>query len=381
MRTAIRRLSLLAALGALGPAAMASAQGSATRRVVIRGDSTRQDSLFTRLVVSPMSIELMMRDLMTSKAMEETIARSMREAASGEKADPERMRVLQRSLELIARRNAGLASAIQLQCSRQPMTEPPGYMGVQFEETVVSRQNNEPAVYELGSRPTIASVTPGSPADKAGIHRGDVVLSIGGQDAHRIQLENLLKPGTRVNVRLKRAAETKSFDVLIEKRPDDYGFATCTRADDVMGSESPVIMFVPRPSTATASGAMPRTPMVRPPEVATVRTRPGYSFQFTTPGTGGMFSGIFAGATIRSLTADTRELLGVEAGILVAEAPARSLARESGLRDLDVVVAVNEAPVTSIMGFLRLVNDCEDGNCKLLIVRQHKKQTVTLRIP
>ncbi|HTA21216.1 MAG TPA: hypothetical protein VK989_18115, partial [Polyangia bacterium] len=90
-------LHVAAALGALlagGALTTAGAQDPAppTRRVrIVRNDSTR-DSGFVRVTVNTDQIEHMIHDLMASKAMEQTIAMSLREAASGQPSDPKKVR-------------------------------------------------------------------------------------------------------------------------------------------------------------------------------------------------------------------------------------------------------------------------------------------------
>jgi S1-C subfamily serine protease len=73
----------------------------------------------------------------------------------------------------------------------------------------------------------IAEVTPGSPADEAGIEVDDLVISIdgvevqGGSDlAAQVQTH---RPGTNVEVVVVRDGEQMTFDVTLVQRPDDLG--------------------------------------------------------------------------------------------------------------------------------------------------------------
>jgi S1-C subfamily serine protease len=73
----------------------------------------------------------------------------------------------------------------------------------------------------------IAEVTPGSPADDAGIEVDDLVISIdgvevqGGSDlAAQVQTH---RPGTNVEVVVVRDGEQMTFDVTLVQRPDDLG--------------------------------------------------------------------------------------------------------------------------------------------------------------
>ena len=363
--------ALLLAVVPLAPAwGVQTQSGARSGRVIIRGspDSVARDSTFARFFVNPQQIELMVRELMTSKALEETIARAMRDAS-----ETDRNRLF-RQLNEISRRNQGLASAIQMQCSRAPNAEPAGYLGVQFEETMISRQNNEPAVYEI-ARPTIASVTAGSPAEKAGIRAGDLILSIGGQDARRLHLESLLKPGARLTVKLKRDNETKDFDVLVKERPSDYGNTmTCTRADDLVGDAPPMVFMSPR-----TGGTMSRQPLPKIVEVEGLPRMPSSStsnFTFSSPSGGPGW----AGATLTDVNDDWRVVLGVEGGVVVTRVASGTPAFDNGLRSGDVITSVNDTPVTSYARFLRLMNNSETRTFKLTITRLKKQQTLTLRL-
>ena len=54
--------------------------------------------------------------------------------------------------------------------------QPAGYIGVQFSELQTVMGDEMPLTAPLRDYPTIDSVYPGSPASKAGVRRGDVVL-------------------------------------------------------------------------------------------------------------------------------------------------------------------------------------------------------------
>lgn len=374
MRPTRSAVLFTALLAVAAPALALGAQtqsGARSGRVILRGapDSLGRDSTFARFFVNPQQIELMVRELMTSKALEETMARAMRDAS-----DTDRLR-LQRQLGEIARRNQGLASAIQMQCSRAPSAEPAGYLGVQFEETMISRQNNEPAVYEI-ARPTIASVTAGSPAEKAGIRAGDLILSIGGQDARRLHLESLLKPGARLTVKLKRENETKDFEVLVKERPADYGNTmTCMRADDLVGPDAPAIVFMsPRSSGGTMVRPSPNT--IRVEGIPAMPSTGASNFSFSTPG----WSSRWAGATLEAVNDDWRAVLGVDGGVVVTKVASGTPAFDGGLKSGDVITSVNETQVTSVERFLRLMNTNETRTFKLQVTRLRKPLTLTLRL-
>lgn len=363
-RVLVRAATLALQLTVIGAAA--SAQQPARVRVSTERDSAQR----LRVTVESVPVEQLMRELVTTRAMEESVARALREASAGERADQGRAAQLRRELESIARRSAGLATAIRMQCTRSTDAQPDGYLGVTFEQIMISRNNDEPAVYQLGVRPTIASVEPGSPADKAGLKAGDLVVTIGGEDAHRLRLESILKPGARVPVRVQREGTTHEFAVVVGKRPDDYGGTTCTSVDEFVGPEAPQVMtFQRRPAGTVVRPPMPpRTP--DEPQVV-----PGFALSFMSSAPSSL-----GGATMVVVDDGWRESLGVEKGIVVTSVARNSPAFESGLRSADVITAVDDAPVVNVRSVLRAVGASESRSVKLTVIRQRKPITLTFRM-
>lgn len=366
----VRRTVLAALLVVALPMAARAAQPPVHVRVV-KGDSLR-DSTMMRVSVNTESIERMIRELLASREMEQAIVLSMREAMNGEKGETRRFKLLTDSLGRIAKRNEALVTRMQMQCA-SPQPLPDGYLGISFEETQITQHDNEPAMYELGA---VESVTPGSPADKAGILRGDVLVSIGGVDARKpIALGTILKPGAKLPVRLQRGRSTKDITVLVEKRPADYG-SDCATLDQWIGPsrEAPMIRFytpspgsAPRAIRAPDAGMPPDTPM--PPSAG------AFSFGYapmarTTP---------IAGATLTALDDDWRASTGVDNGVLVISVAQGSPAKEAGLRGSDVIISADDQTVGSPRALSRIISNAKASAVKLQIIRAGKPQTLTLR--
>jgi hypothetical protein len=68
----------------------------------------------------------------------------------------------------------------------------------------------------------VAGVTPGSPAEKAGVKEGDVLLKVGGQDVASLQafsgILRGLTPGQTVTVVLRRGGAEQTLDVTVAER-------------------------------------------------------------------------------------------------------------------------------------------------------------------
>lgn len=365
--TLVRRRAALAALLWVAAPMFAMSPQPPMRVRLARGDSLR-DSAMVHISVNGESIQLMLHQLLASREVEQAIAMSLREEMNGERAEPRRFKLLTDSLGRIAQRNAALVTKMQMQCST-PQPLPDGYLGVSFEETQITQRDSEPALYELGA---IETVTPGSPADKAGIVRGDVLVSIGGMDARKpIALGTLLKPGTKLPVHLLRGRATKDLTVLVARRPADYG-SDCATLDQWIGQsrEAPVFLW--------RSGAVARAPRAPDGGISADRPTPpmpGFSFGYAPMA----MANSIAGATLTALDDDWRASTGVDNGVLVISVAQGTPAKEAGLRGSDVIVSADEQTVGSPRALSRIISNAKASAVKLQVIRAGKPQTLTLR--
>ena len=95
-----------------------------------------------------------------------------------------------------------------------PMRSGPGWLGVEL----AKRQLGEPGVL-------LRSVMRGSPAERAGLQGGDIVLSIDGENvAHPHELRERVvaaRSGVRVSLGVLRGDQTRLFAVSLEAAPND----------------------------------------------------------------------------------------------------------------------------------------------------------------
>jgi S1-C subfamily serine protease len=366
---AVRTLLLC---GALLPAGVA-AQATAGRVKIMRGDSTR-DTTFMRVTVNTDRIEQMIHDLMASKAMEQTIGQSLREAA-GLGSDSRKVRELSGELGRIAQKNASLITMIEMTCSSD--RQPEGYIGVQFSELQTVIGDDAPQTPLLREYPKIDSVYAGSPASRAGVRRGDVVLLIGGTDSRRaVQLDRLLKPSAKLPLRVLRDGSRKDLTIVVEKRPADFN-SECANVGQVIGPEFDQPMIVMRsrgPQAPVAAGTMfPRTPA--PPEAPMAPMPPfgGYMYGFSTS------NSAIAGATLMPLDDDWRASLGVDNGVLVTRVLPGTPAKDAGLHSSDVIISADGQNVASVRALARIVGNAKSNSVKLQVIRAGKAQALTLR--
>jgi len=384
----VLRALLPAALlgGSVIPAALFAAQTdpppAARRMKVYRGDTTRDSATVLRVTMNTDRIEQLVHDLMASRAMEQTIGQSLREAA-GQAADPKKMRELSEELGRIAQKNASLITTIEMSCAGD--RQPDGYIGVQFSELQTVMGDDAPPAPPLREYPRIDMVYPGSPASKAGLRRGDVVLLMGGQDSRRaVSLDKLLKPATKLPIRVQRDGATKDLTIVVEKRPPDFN-SECSNLDQFISPEFDQPMIVMRsPSGPRAPGApsivlrnpapavMPDAPM--PPMPPAMPPVAGYMYGFATT-----TNSAIAGATLMPLTDDWRATLGVDNGVLVTKVLPGTPAKDSGLRDGDVITAADGQSVASVRALTRIVGNSKSNSVKLQVIRAGKQQVVVLK--
>ena len=111
------------------------------------------------------------------------------------------------------------AGAVFYAVHRPP--RPEGYSGLTFAPLTPAAAHRTPMLGRGGAQ--IFAVTGDSPADKAGIKPGDVLLDVNGQEiTDTTRLLNVIaqiKPGTDAKIRLMRKNKEMLVDVMIGKRP------------------------------------------------------------------------------------------------------------------------------------------------------------------
>jgi S1-C subfamily serine protease len=219
----------------------------------------------------------------------------------------------------------------------------------------------------------VDAVTPGGPADEAGIRSGDIITRLDGKsvlaggaaeagDRDRqslpglrlIELAARLEPGDTVPVEYRRGKERRTASVVTADEPDlvtrdGDRFSFAYRGPEMVGGAR----VVPSPDL------MDRFEMAGP------------HWQF--------FSGSPLGRLeLAPLNPDLGRYFGTEEGVLVISAPKDSAL---GLRGGDVVLQVDGREPSGPSHLLRILRSYEAGESfKLDIMRDRKRQTVTARI-
>lgn len=355
----------------------------ASRHVTVRVDTS--DAMKVTVVLE--GLDSLMRSLAESRLLEERIGMALREYSASQ-ANADRRRALAEQLQQLAEKNVQLMSKIQMACSNQKASEfaPEGYLGVTFNITgTVKRELNGPEVYRFDEPPEIISVESGSPAERAGIHRGDRIVALDGRDVvgRDVILAQHLVPGRKLPVRISRDGRERNITVQVQKRPQGFG-NQCTDLDLWLAPVRVGGQALHSPDGKTFTWVRPPAPpkMVKTPAPnapATPPTPSVWSFDRPPPVAISGFSSIVAGAQLTTLTDDFKEVLGTDAGVLVQRVVPESPAAIAGLKGGDVIVEAADHPVTSALLLQRMIGDSDQSALKLKVVRKGKARVVWLK--
>jgi S1-C subfamily serine protease len=219
----------------------------------------------------------------------------------------------------------------------------------------------------------VDAVTPGGPADEAGIRSGDIITRLDGKsvlaggaaeggDRERqslpglrlIELAARLEPGDTVPVEYRRGKDRRTASVVTADEPD------------LVTRDGERFQFEFRGPHAVAGARLSPSP-----ELMDRLELAGPHWQF--------FSGSPLGRLeLAPLNPELGRYFGTEEGVLVISAPKDSAL---GLRGGDVVLQVDGREPSSPSHLLRILRSYEAGETfKLDIMRDRKRETVSARI-
>jgi len=223
--------------------------------------------------------------------------------------------------------NIGIGFAIPINMAKQVMAElmskgkiTRGYLDLNPQDI------DEDLAKALKLRDTegalVANVTPGGPADKAGIKQGDVILELNGQKIkNSSELRNRvaqLGPGTSAKIGLLRDGREIQVSVILGERP---------------------------------KGQAQGSPREEQPKETMSRK---------------------LGLSVQTLTPDIAEQLGFkgEQGVVVTDVVPGSPADEANLQSGDLIKEVNRGQVRSVNDFEKAVKGLKSGDVAALLVRR-----------
>ncbi len=210
---------------------------------------------------------------------------------------------------------------------------------------------------KVGAR--IDGITPGGPAEKAGLKVGDVITRFNGtalagaqsEDDENsgpgmklIELAHAVDPGDTVQVEYRRGTDARKVTIVAE----DLGGSAWTGPME-------------GPDMGAFENMMPKMQM-----------GPGNDFEFA-------FGSPWGGIELVELNSDLGEYFGTREGVLVVRAPEDStLALKGG----DVIVSIGGRKPTSPMQAMRIIRSYDPGESVTLdVLRKQRHVNVTWKVP
>lgn len=245
---------------------------------------------------------------------------------------------------------------------------PTGWFGVTISDNAMLDEHFN-AFFD--SYPVVSRVELGSPAAKAGVRSGDVLISFNSHDMRggALQMKTWLKPGAPFLLQLRRNDRIREVRGTLGQRPEGW-------------EEIALVTVSPRQEIERRAGSLGGEPL-QPSRVTILRRMPSPEPLRSVLGPAlGYGGGVYpwAGAEFTALNDDLSEVLGVRPeGIFVTNVLEGSPARISGLRGGDVITRADSIKVESPIDLVRAIRGADDRTVDLQIIRKHKPQTLTLR--
>lgn len=267
------------------------------------------------------------------------------EATAKERAELQaRMDAARRRLEVAAQQLAALSAQMY-----GPMTQRMGLLAGPPHALIGIELDGSSATAEARVR----EVSPGGPAERAGIHTGDQIVAVNGTDvrgkdsARRvIELLRRVKPGDKVNLSVLRDGNTR--DLTVTARPDWDGVFLAREFPDVR--LPPLDEPLPQLKALSAWGGPPM-----------------------------IIGGPVADMDLARLTPGLGRYFGTDAGVLVVRAPPDGAL---GLKDGDVILSIDGRKPIDSSHVVRILASYDPGEkISMEVMRQHRRIQVVTTMP
>ena len=259
---------------------------------------------------------------------------------------------------------------VHAQRTKVIVAPPTGWFGVRISDQAMIDEGGN-AFFD--GYPIVTGVDTLSPAAKAGVRPGDVLLSFNSHDMRggSVELTKWLKVGAPFVLRVRRNDKIRIVRGTLGRRPDGW-------------EPNLVVELSAAEMMEMGSGAIARPPM----ENGMIRARTRMPVPEPLPALlppalgygGGTYP--FAGAEFTALNQDLCEALGVRPeGVFVTSVIEGSPARAAGLRGGDVVLKADSIKIETPIDLVRAIRSADetDHTVDLQIIRKRRPQSLTLR--
>lgn len=237
-----------------------------------------------------------------------------------------------------------------------------GYLGVQTEE--ISKENLAKYALRDVKGVGVESVVEGSPAQAAGLQKGDVIVRVNGDEITSTRkltrLIGEISPDHQARLTVMRGGSEREINVTVGKRPGiRFGEGSFQWSGPIGKFEMPQMPDLPNLQN------LPRIEVPFPPGVPDMPMT--WSFGRRQIGVG-----------VTPLTKQLAGHFGVDSGVLVNNVRENSAAAKAGVRAGDVITEIDGKPVKGDSDLIRALGEKKDGSVTLTIVRDRNRQTVTV---
>jgi membrane-associated protease RseP (regulator of RpoE activity) len=223
-----------------------------------------------------------------------------------------------------------------------------------------------------GNGVLIRSVVSASPADRAGLERGDVIVKVGMRDIRTpSELAEAVRAnaaGRRVAVEIVRDGRRRVVEATLEERPEDSGEAPRAEAEDRWEQRVPAPRGPKAPDT--------------PAPMDDLHELDGLDLDLPDLGhLPGLMGRGRLGVRVESLNPDLASYFGGRdvRGALVLDVTDDSPADRAGIRAGDVITRVNATGVTGADDLVKAVRD-SDADATIALIRHGERETIEVRL-
>jgi len=255
-----------------------------------------------------------------------------------------------------------------------------GYLGVLTQE--VSKDNFAKFGLKDVRGVAIEKVLENSPAAAAGLQAGDVIVRVNGEEiASSRKLTRLIgeiDPDHQVKLTVSRNGSEREITATVGKRPGmSFGNGNFSFSTPEPFGKLDLEKF-------KGLENLKDMPVLKNfPDMKDFPKGEGFK-SFTFPeGNGQVFSwssgsGRQIGIGVYAVTKQLGERYGVDGGVMINEVRENSPAAKAGLKAGDIIVEAGGKAVKNDFDLIRVVNEKKEGDVQLTIVRDGKRQTISV---